>query len=703
MLDYIYAEKIGMFSVVATNYEAAVRDLALLKDPTNEMIELGELLQSIRSRFGDLEIKDSKNAKEYLELLYTVDGLDAAIDILDLITELYAELSVVPKDWKTSDLEAYKSNIKTAVVLITGSELNPFQNLPYIEVYQLLSKWREKNDYFDIIYAYYMQYESSTVIDSLWQVVPMPEKLQTIYSMLVSAANKTANISIGGDLTQFYYYYKVARECEEEILNGGNTLHINIYKKFNLGGLIKSYMFVGNQMNNIGYVYYTSSMVESKKFETLVNKYLDVLYAKNEEPDYTDKEVQAAVKEIVQLYAELSPTEQFAFISALHCDYRYNSFSVYLLDVTIDENGEMKFTNLFTYLLAKTYDEILSDDAWSVFTRLLTASEANACRFREDGKTEAFKEMMEEILADAAKLSAEEKATFAALLDKMTLCYNECVTPSAPNAGAHQDKIDSILATIDKFFEVSYAMNSSSLTSNEQSAMSAVWLALAEKAKSIEEEILATKDTNLINTYLYCVYTFDTDRDGDNEDTDIKCTISFMMDELKSSMINMLITMNIPSPDGSKTTYNAYGLYSSYSLPSFLVNAADIMYAAFKENAAELDRNTVLSVLKSVRDLVTNTMFTLMMLNVNVYFYDGVNECLKAGQSAEAQEMILLLLSAEEQHIIYMAIKAEENRSQFCRNMESLKEKYDACADKTFFTELLEMYNYYLKEYNNVK
>lgn len=695
-------EIIGMFSIVASSYETTVRDLAILTNPNTPMIAIGELLQSIRSRFGNLEIADSKTAKEYLELVYTVDGLSAATDILALMVELYDELKVVETDWEVEDLVDYKSNIKTAVVTVTGSEFNPFQAPPYIEVYHLLSKWREKNDYFDIIYAYYMEYEPDGVIDSLWQNVPMPEKLQNIYTMLIKAAQMTSSINIGGDLSEFYYYYKTALKNESEILNGDNQLHIDIYKKFNLGSFIKSYIFVGNNMNNIGYIYYASSMVGNEKFDEIIDKYLEIIWGEFATSEFEDEDLQAAVQELLALYADLSPAERYAFISAIHCDYRYNAFTEYLFESTLNDKGEVKANNRFVYLLSRTYREMVSEEAWDVFTRLITASEVQSLSFRDATRTDEFVAMMESILEDAAQLSADDKEAFASLLGEMTLLYNECLTPSEPNEGTHTGKIDELLGVMNKFFDVSYAMNDSSLTATETSNIANLWVALAEKAKAIEEEILASGDEALIHTYLHCKYTFDTAR-GEDEGEDIQTTINFMMDEIRASQTNMLVTTTLNDPRDSNDKYNAYSLFYDYGLKDFLVNAVDVMYASYTDTADELDREYVFGVLKSVRGMSKNTMFTFMMFNTNAYFYDGVYDCLSANCDEDVKDMIHGLLSAEEQYVTYMSISAEDNRAQFCSKMEALKDKYDALEDKVAFSEFLEMYNYYMNIYNNLK
>ena len=696
-------ETIGMFRIIASNYDAAVRDLALLKDEKTPMRTLGELLQGINGRFADLEILDGKKTPEYMDHLYTADGLNAAVDILTLITDLYKELEGVPADWKAENLEAYKSNIKTAVVLITGSEFNPFKAPPYIEMFRLLSKWREKNDYFEIIYAYYLKFEPSNAVDALWQSVPMPEKLQNIYSMLVNAANMTSNIAVGGDLSEFYYYHKAAVENQQEVLDGDNQLHKDIYYKFNLGGLIKSYIFIGNEMNNIGYVYYVSSMVDNESFKEIMDHYVEVILGKNTSTDFSDPEIVADVKTLVEMYADLTPAEQYAFICALHCDYRYNMFDGNLFHCEIDENGELRASNLFTFIISKTYLEVLSEDAWDVFVRLIEATEIHANSVRDNSKVDSFKAMMAEVISDAAKLSAEDKSYFATLLDKMTLLYNECVTPSAPNAGSHQATLDELLDTINKFFDVSYEMNDSGLTATEKSSMAALWLALSEKAKALENEILASGDTNLIYTYLYCLYTFDTDRDDDNEDNDMKASLNFIMDEIRATAINMLVTTTLPDPTKANTNYNGYNLYFDYDLPEFLKAVVDIMYASFSEKENELSAESVLASLRLVRDMDEKTMFAFMMFNANTYYYEGVYNCLKANRTTEVADLILALLSAEELFVKYTATKTTDDRALFCEKAEALKSKYDALADKTLFSDFLEMYNYYLKKYEGLK
>ncbi len=309
--------------------------------------------------------------------------------------------------------------------------------------------------------------------------------------------------------------------------------------------------------------------------------------------------------------------------------------------------------------------------------------------------------MMEDILADAAQLSKEEKESFITLLDKMTLLYNECVTPTAPNVGAHKDKVDQLLSYIDKFFELNYAMSDSGLNATEKSNMVTLWVAIAEKAKALENEILATGDQDLIYTYLYCIYTFDTDRES--EEKDIKSTINYMMDEIRATQINMLVTTNLAHPNNSKNVYNGYSLYFDYDLREFLVKAVDVMYAAFKENADELDKAFVLETLGMIRQMNKDTMFTFMMFNANAYYYEGVYECLAANSDPAVADMIKTLLSAEEQYVTYMSINSEDNRAHFCSNMEKLKEKYDELEDKSLFEDLLGMYQYYKLKYDSIK
>jgi hypothetical protein len=283
----------------------------------------------------------------------------------------------------------------------------------------------------------------------------------------------------------------------------------------------------------------------------------------------------------------------------------------------------------------------------------------------------------------------------------MTLLYNECVTPTAPNAGAHQGKIDQLISYINKFFELNYAMSDSGLNATEKSNMATLWVAIAEKAKALENEILATGDQDLIYTYLYCIYTFDTDLES--EENDINCTINYMMDEIRSNQINMLVTTELAHPNNTKNVYNGYSLYFDYDLKEFLVKSVDVMYAAFKENADKLDKAFVLETLGLVRQMDANTMFTFMMFNANAYYYEGVYECLAANSDPAVADMIKTLLSAEEQYVIYMSIKSEDNRAYFCSNMETLKEKYDALEDKELFSDLLGMYQYYKLKYESLK
>lgn len=698
----------GIFEVNLTSYDAAVRDLERLNDKNDPFVSLVKILGEIEEEFTDVRI-DELTLDEYFATLCTDSGLTTIKDITTVMTELYSDLAQIPTGWSAADLEAHKGSIKTAVIRLTDNEYNPFNFPPYFEFFEKLSGWREDNAFFEIIYAYYLEYERDSVVDKLWEKIPFPSELQQLYLMIRYGLEQTNSMKVGTDTSAFMHYYSEAKRIAAEIKESGNQLYLDIYDAIGFDGLISSYFFIGDNVNGIAYVYHSAALVGNARYESLMSAYLDLvnlLYGTEQEIDFTDEAIQADVKELLGLYFDLTPAERLSFLCALHCDYRYNVFDDLVLSSKIDDEGDTVTFNWFAHFLLNGYKEILSEDSFSVFERLLTASEIYALRYREEGRTEEFVSAMEGILADVTSLSSDDTAPYAVMLDELTALYDEHRTPTEADLSAYQTELDALLNIIDVFYEVNAALDADGLTEPERLTLCTLMFAICEKAKLAEDALLAIEDEALQYAYLNKLYTFNNDRnDGDDVDEDITCTLDYIMTEIRGAKNLILInaTVNLTDSEGEEYTYNAYKMYTESSVAELLIEAYDLMYACFKGTAAELDTDYVLSTLARTRALDEDTALAFVALNANTLFYGGVLAHFSDKLDAATYEVFDQLIRVDGYYASHVAEDKDETREVFTGAMIILDELYTALEDKSVFNGYFaETYDFFVERYNEM-
>ncbi len=698
----------GIFDVKLTSYDAAVRDLERLDNKDDPFVSLVKLLGQIEEEFSDVEIEE-KTLDEYFETLCTESGVTTVKEILSIMTDLYEDLSEIEAGWSAADLEAHKGAIKTAVIRITDSDYNPFNFTPYFEFFEKLSGWREDGVFFEIIYSYYLEFESESVVDKLWEKVPFPKQLQDLYLMIRYGLEETNAMKVGTDTTLFMYYYAEAERIASEIKDSENQLYLDIYKAINFDGLISSYFFVGDNVNGIAYVYHAASLVGNERYAELMDAYLSLvklLYNAEYELDFGDSELQAKISELLWLYFELTPAERLSFLCALHCDYRYNVFDDLVLSSERNDDGEIVTFNWFAHALLSSYEQMLSAESFSVFERLLVASEVYALRYREDGRTEEFVEMMDGILTDAAKLSESDTEPYSVMLDELTALYNEHKTPTEADLSEYQAQIDSLLEIIDVFYEINAALEADGITESERLTLYTLMFAVCERAKLAEDALLAINAPALNYAYLNKLYTFDNDRnDDDGEDKDITCTLDYIMNEIRGAKNLILVNSSVTllDSDGEEQKYNAYKIYDNSTLSDFLVGAYDLMYACFKGGATELDTDYVLSMLKAVRELDEDTALAFVALNVNTLFYGGALAHF-ADKLDDASFVVYdQLVRVSGFYVTHVGEDKTETREVFIDSMLLLAELYEALEDKTAFNELFaDEYDFLVQKYNEM-
>lgn len=702
----------GIFNVTLESYQAATEALTSLKSDDGKKIDdLADTLRSIEREFPDLTI-DGDNMDEYLCTVFSDDGIDIITGLLDVMVEIYEELSVIPNDWTAEQLIDYKANIKKAVVTITDSEFNPFKASSNLEIFKMLSKWREKNDIFYIISSYYLTHEPDSFVSAIWEKVPLPGELNDLYLAISYGLRVTKNMRVGTDTTPFMYYYRQAKTISEDIKNGDDQIEKDVYEKLSFDYLIRSYFYTGENVDKIAYVYHASGLIGKEKVEAFLEKYIDLASRAYKEPDFSivAEDVVAASEELLADFMALSPSDRYGICALLHCDYRNNVLEESIFKC-IMEDDKINAYNLFTKFILNAYSTTLSDEAFLVFADLLVATENSSLyNFRVDGDDD-FIEEMDKIVASIANLSLEEQTKLKTVFNNVFVIYDELKTPKSTNISDYQSKFDELMTVINRFFKLNYDINFGDSESN--SSEYALLFANYEKARKLADEILLIENEDVLYNFYYTVYTFNTVLDEDDTQKDFSGSLDLILEEMTAIHTNILLNANVTvqykeaedgeSEDDYMTDINAFYVYDVSGISDFLAEAYDIMWAQYNGTASELDTALVLSVMNKKIDFDANAAFAFKSLNIDVLYYDAVREAFKGHLSEEVYAMLEKLIAADNAYATYVTEDIKKNLEAFENAIAEMKSSYEALADKTSFEDFIDIYNNIIEKYDEIK
>ena len=176
-----------------SSYAAAEADRSVVTDDTRAVNAYVDFLTGLIDSFGSLAI-GGEQMRDYLEdvSVYRENREDIA-DLLDFCTRLYAALADVPADW--TDATAYAQDVEAAISLLTTEQ---YGSSSYRNVLAQVGSWREKKDFYDIVYSYCLDTKDTAALSALKECV-LPAGLEELYLNLVYALNEYMAIYVGTD------------------------------------------------------------------------------------------------------------------------------------------------------------------------------------------------------------------------------------------------------------------------------------------------------------------------------------------------------------------------------------------------------------------------------------------------------------------------------------------------------------------------
>ena len=362
--------KTDTFGYVLSSYETAQSDLVTLSDDESALNAYVGFFSDMTEIFPDLTVGGVAMSEYLGKAAIYGENRDDILDTVDFSLRLFDALKTVPDEW--SDLSAYATEIDAARDLIADGG---FGTAAYRDLFAQLSTWRTKDDFYDILYTYYLAQEDTASVDKLKNLV-LPAPLKDIYDCLLGAIVEYSNIYVGSDggystdSTFLVYYFRTATEMKEEILAGSNELYKTLYETLAFDNILASdgqslpstfdelFRFVG--VTAFGYYDLVGGTLDDPALLSLWDSYLNLLLFTK------DEDLSATMKAFIEEFTSLSPARQMSFLLSLNV--YYDSYEKPSLDTDVN----------YTYLIRMLkgyYSEILDEQEFELFRNLLLAIE----------------------------------------------------------------------------------------------------------------------------------------------------------------------------------------------------------------------------------------------------------------------------------------------------------------------------------------
>lgn len=692
-------EEMNLF-FACESYEQTVADLERLNDTEAAVHVYADLLRKLETQFGGAQLVEGVAIMDYIAV-YTAEMQDALLQILNHLVGVYENIADIPADWNAESLKPYGDKLVAAAMQIynSGYYRNGFGSY-YTEV---LSKWREKKDIFDIFFTYFVyDYENSRefVATYMFGSMPLPGKLEEWYRSLNNAvsyenfyANNATDKAFLYDVSPFMYHYMRTLELSQEIMNSGNQLWIDIYKLVDGDQINRRYMYT----YTAGYLYHTKAMIDSAAYHQLWSSYYTVLKA------YADGKLSATEdkEEIVAMYRafeELGPSELLGFLSSMNLLYTSAKGAVY----TLSYDNETVY-NTFTLVLRDYYLTYLNEANKPLFANLLLAMENHALiNYKDNARTE-FNTIMQKLIADYNALSDADKANFNEYMgvgyNNYLAIYNMTAGGSTPKVtDAEKALLDEMNKTLGRYAKVYQHMLS--LLQNEQEVSPDLYAVLHSQyayALVLRNAILTTGSPDAIMAYYTQTYSL-------FEGT---FTLEQAFHEADQISTSVMIGQNatLTDADGGVYQVTAWNLFADYGMAGTLAQMSEILYYAHFGDGMTLNKDNVVSVMGNVRGLNKLQNSIMSFFSADVAYYKALNTYFASvlSEGAVKADVAGMLMNAEKAYVAYVLNSENtEARDSFLALMEQLKAVFETLTaeDKTY---LGEAYNHYLGLYETLK
>jgi hypothetical protein len=463
----------AVYPETGADYNTVETAVAAL-DKEEELYTLCDLLVSIRESFGDLVVYGASEegkgttVSSYLADVVSSSDVKSAAAWLEQTMAIYNDLNGVPTNWSYDWTDTQWNQYKAYTLSATEDLLSLNEEAEDVIGYycQLLTVWRE--DAFDILYTYqYTAYKTEegvseeSALSDLVNIY-LPSQLEELYEYLYYAyaqgssiyqesyylyyyyynsngqnyfdAFDSAGLLTITDTTALLYYYNAAEELAAKIVAGDNAMLKYVYS--NAASSMFGTLFSYARKYELNY---TTTIYGDEECEAVLTAYFNVLDSVGA---VTEEEFVEAVKGMAEKYFALSPTQQYAFLSALNPFYgtSYGGPSL-----AFDVSCYTRFTRYLYSAYSTAMNE--NSNAVSLFVGLMYASEYYARASYSKTYLTYFLSVMASVKTNYEALEIADQAIFKSAAGDIYQKYLDIYNLYDEN-GSLKETID--LSTVDE-------------------------------------------------------------------------------------------------------------------------------------------------------------------------------------------------------------------------------------------------------------
>lgn len=724
--------------IVGKDYASAAAACAALNDEKNIIYTYADLLQDIAATYGkhtvfvangtgETATIEETAIEDYLAYVCDSKAFATVTDVLNYMADLYEALDDVPEAWTNDGLSTYADSFAAAMTLIGESK---YATATYRAIYDYVSKWREKDDYFEILYTYYYGTNNTDMIAKL-QDLHLPGKLEELYTdvrMAMSYLSLIQNSKVI-ETTQFMRYFAKIEALREEILKT-ESLEKNLYSVVEFSGLLT----VGGQAANVsfdmlidrylrvttnGYQGTIGGGFENAKFEAVWDKYLGVIDKLYEDDDYVNSsDYGTDIEALFNAFVALSPAEQTGFIFSLNPLYGTKYIS-YAFDYTT--NGAY---STFIGLIANYYQTEISvsetDRAAlnSALQDLLLAIEAYSRRSLDSNAVTTFLAKMESVETSLEQLSTDGKNAFNTKLGTIYNKYDALTEryaadpedPVKTDLGEYADEYEAMATAVENLYSSYILLNYNYAT------YSMIFTAFAD-LEYYSDLILNGSASDAIKQAYYAeeyTFTITTLTKVNNQYATKKVDVSWTMDyayyTCREIYLNYMIGLTITLDGQTVSLWNAY---KSSNLSSFMRDASYMIWTS----TSEIEAKNAYGIMEKFRKLsaADQKLFLIMDSDKNLY-HSAIKDFLGQSLTDNGKSIVDKLLDAEQMYALYLNDKDGKltDGMTYLEKFKNLIVEAQALygkllsAEKTLFDEVMKVaetygstsiYEYYMTIY----
>ena len=681
--------KIALY-LSAKNYEKVSEDAKRLADPNAELHTMAALLRKIEGDFPSVNVVGTTKISDYI-VIYTEDIQTYLVDAITHLVSVFEPIKDIPVEWDLNDLREYGDAILSSAVSISTASYYSVSSELYTEV---MSNWREKGDFFEIIYSYllYVHEDGKKVITgTMMGKAPLPSALEEWYNTLIDVVEyevdfkkyATTDAALA-DISPLMYLYFLTIERGEDIKKNGTQLEKDLYAAIDGDYYIRYYGYT----YDYGYIDHAGGLIDSELYNTLWKTYYEVLKLYNT-GDLDAEEHRELIVEMYNLFQQFTPAELYGFLSSLNLSYDliiHSQLETPILILEFFEGEEDDTTyNIFTLILRDYFRTYLNDASKPIFEKLLLAMEHYALLGNKATALQDFKTVMAEVIGAYEALSDEDAAQFDSLLgvgySRYLGIYNLAVgnTTFTPE-GVEAELLNKIHNSMVIYFNIYNHMTT--LVNIPDEYYGLLIASFADLMQNYKAFMSSASDEALLYFYQHGY---------------IVNSITTTLDMAFSSIDNVttgILTRKSASltTEGGKIVHvTAWDLFIDYEVDGVLARMLDLLYYAFDASSVALTEEYIFSLTSEIWALSDFQRSILTYLSTDKFYWDALEAYYNATLTADGASVAAKLLDAEE---AYINRSKDESKATFLQIMAELAEVYESLSD-TDKAALDAMYNRY--------